>query len=224
MTSILVVDDESLIANTVRAYLEEEGYTVYAVGDGEEAVQAARRYRPDLIVLDVMLPGMDGLEVLRILRAESEVYVLMLTARAEEVDRIVGLTMGADDYLTKPFSPRELVARVKAILRRERSTGTSALTFRRLRIDVDARQAWKDNELLDLTPIEFDLMHALARNYRRVLSREQLIDHVWGSDYYGDDRIVDVHMRRLRKKVEDNPSDPSFIVTVRSAGYRFQDE
>jgi len=221
---ILVVDDEPTIVNTVRTYLDKEGYTVYTAFDGPAALKAARVFRPDLIVLDIMLPGMDGIEVLRCLRQESDVYVLMLTARADELDKIVGLTVGADDYLTKPFSPRELVARVKAILRRGRGAGPSdlALTFRRLRIAPDARRVWKDDEPIELTSIEFELLHALARHRGRVLSREQLIEQVWGYDYYGDERVVDVHIGRLRKKVEDDPANPTLIVTVRGAGYRFE--
>lgn len=223
---ILVVDDETTIVSTVRAYLEKEGYTVYTALDGHAALQAARTFRPDLIVLDIMLPGLDGLEVLRRLRQESNVYVLMLTAKADEMDKIVGLTVGADDYLTKPFSPRELVARIKAVLRRGRETdaGRTELVFRRLRLDPEARLAWKDDRPLDLTPIEFDLLQVLARHRGRVLSREQLIEQVWGADYYGDDRVVDVHIGRLRKKIEDDPAEPTLIATARAAGYRFEDE
>ncbi len=222
---ILVVDDEPTILSTVRAYLEGEGFTVRTARDGPAALKAARIFRPDLVVLDIMLPGMDGLEVLRRLRQESDVYVLMLTARADETDKVVGLTVGADDYLTKPFSPRELVARVKAILRRGRGAGPiePTLAFAHLRVEPDARRAWKGDELLDLTPIEFDLLLALAQHRGRVLSREQLIEQVWGYDYYGDERVVDVHIGRLRKKVEDDPVDPTLIVTVRGAGYRFED-
>ncbi|RME43808.1 MAG: DNA-binding response regulator [Chloroflexi bacterium] len=225
-TKILVVDDEPNILNTVQAYLEKEGYTVYTAMDGPSALKAARAFRPDLVVLDIMLPEMDGLEVLRRLRQESEVYVLMLTAKAEETDKIVGLSVGADDYLTKPFSPRELVARVKAILRRGRGAGPGepALVFRHLRIDPEARQVWKNEEPVELTPIEFDLLLALARHPGRVLSREQLIEQVWGYDYYGDERVVDVHIGRLRKKVELDPVNPTFIVTVRGVGYRFEAE
>lgn len=230
---ILVVDDEVTLVNTVRAYLEQEGYTVRTALDGPAAVREARAFRPDLVVLDIMLPGLDGLEVLRQLRQEArdtqlrDVYVIMLTAKAEETDKIVGLTMGADDYMTKPFSPRELVARIKAALRRFGGPGGLAkteLVFERIRVDVDARLAWKDEQLLDLTPIEFDLLHVLARNPRRTLSREQLIEQVWGTDYYGDDRVVDVHIGRLRKKIEDDPSHPSLIATVWGAGYRFEDK
>lgn len=229
---ILVVDDEVTLVNTVQAYLKQEGYIVRTALDGPTAVREARAFRPDLVVLDIMLPGLDGLEVLRQLRQEArdsqlrDVYVIMLTAKAEETDKIVGLTMGADDYMTKPFSPRELVARVKAALRRVGGvvTARTELVFKRLRVDVDARLAWKDEQPLDLTPIEFDLLHVLVRNSGRTLNREQLIEQVWGYDYYGDDRVVDVHIGRLRKKIEDDPADPTLIATVWGAGYRFEDE
>ncbi len=229
---ILVVDDEITLVNTVRAYLEQEGYSVRTALDGQAAVREARAFRPDLVVLDIMLPGLDGLEVLRQIRQETrdaqlrDAYVIMLTAKAEETDKIVGLTLGADDYMTKPFSPRELVARIKAALRRYGGSGAvkNELVFRRLRVDVDARLAWKDEQPLDLTPIEFDLLHVLIRNPGRALSREQLIEQVWGYDYYGDDRVVDVHIGRLRKKIEDNPSEPALITTVWGAGYRFEDK
>ncbi len=225
-TKILVVDDEPGILNTVQAYLMREGYEVHTASDGPSALHAARALAPDLVILDIMLPGMDGLEVLRRLRQDSEVYVLMLTAKTDEMDKIVGLTVGADDYLTKPFSPRELVARVKAILRRGRTTAAEepALVFRHLRMDPGARQAWKDGVPVELTAIEFNLLLALARHRGRVLSREQLIEQVWGYDYYGDERVVDVHLGRLRKKIEDDPDNPSIVVTVRGAGYRFEDE
>jgi two-component system alkaline phosphatase synthesis response regulator PhoP len=233
MTSIkiLVVDDEPTIVNTVRAYLEREGYAVHTALDGPTALEVARTFEPDLIVLDIMLPGMDGLELLSILRRDSDVYVLLLTARTEETDKIVGLTVGADDYMTKPFSPRELVARVKAILRRERAAQTphqtqreSVLTFERLKIDVDGRRVWKDDREIEFTPIEFDLLYALARHPSFVFSREQLIEQVWNYDYYGDERVVDAHIGRLRKRLEDDVAHPTFIVTVRGAGYRFECE
>jgi two-component system, OmpR family, alkaline phosphatase synthesis response regulator PhoP len=224
-TRILVVDDEPLITKTVQAYLEQDGFTVQAAADGPAALKLVRSFQPDLVVLDIMLPGMDGLDVLRRLRQESEVYVLMLTARAEETDKIVGLTMGADDYLTKPFSPRELAARIKAIMRRGRSApAAEVFVSRHLRIDADAHQVWKDGALVELTSIEFSLLRALAQNRGRVLSREQLIEHVWGHDYFGDDRVVDVHMGRLRKKLEHDPESPHLLVTVRGAGYRLEDE
>jgi two-component system alkaline phosphatase synthesis response regulator PhoP len=224
---VLVVDDELPIVTTVRAYLEKEGYAVHTAFDGPGALEASRTFQPDLIVLDIMLPGMDGIELLRTLRKESEVYVLMLTAKTEEMDKIVGLTVGADDYMTKPFSPRELVARVKAILRRGRSVeqpqAGPVLTFQRLRIDLDAHRVWKDGQEIELTPIEFELLHALARHRGLVLSREQLLEQVWNYDYYGDERVVDVHIGRIRKKIEDDPANPTLILTVRSAGYRFED-
>ncbi len=223
---VLIVDDELPIISTIRAYLQPEGFTVYSAGDGRTALATARSVTPDLVVLDIMRPGMDGLEVLRELRQESNVYVLLLTARAEEIDKIVGLRMGADDYLTKPFSPRELVARIQAILRRGRGNAPDIpeLHFKRLRIDPGARLAWKDESPLDLTPIEFDLLHALARHRGHVLTREQLIEQVWGNDYYGDERVADVHIGRLRKKIEDDPASPTLIVTARGAGYRFEDQ
>ena len=224
--TILVVDDEPAIVKTVRAYLENEGYTVHAATDGPSALKAARSFRPDIVILDIMLPGMDGIEVLRTLQKESDVYVLMLTAKSDETDKIVGLSVGADDYLTKPFSPRELVARVKAILRRGRGgiTTEPTLSFHRLRIDPNAHKIWKDDEPIELTAIEFEILHVLARHRGLVLSREQLIEQVWGHNYYGDERVVDVHIGRIRKKMEDDPGNPTLIVTVRGAGYRFEDE
>jgi two-component system, OmpR family, alkaline phosphatase synthesis response regulator PhoP len=199
---------------------------VQTATDGRSALHAFRAFQPDLLVLDIMLPGIDGLEVLRQIRLSSNVYVILLTAKADETDKIVGLTVGADDYVTKPFSPRELVARVKAALRRVagESGAKSEQVSRRLRLDADARLAWKDEQSLELTPIEFELLHALMRHHGRALGREQLIEHVWGYDYYGDERVVDVHVGRLRKKIEDDPSDPKLIVTVWGAGYRFEDE
>jgi len=223
---ILLVDDEPAIVETVRAYLEAEGYTVQTASDGPGALTLARSFHPDIIVLDLMLPGLDGLEVLRRLRQISDVYVLLLTAKTHETDKVVGLTMGADDYVTKPFSPRELVARVKALLRRGRSSGAgdAVLIFHRLRLDPQARRVWKDAASIELTPLEFDLLYALARYRGRVLSREQLIEQVWGYDYYGEDRVVDVHLGRIRRKLEDDAATPRLIVTVRGAGYRFEDE
>ena len=180
---ILVVDDEVTLLNSVRAYLEQEGYAVQTAADGHTALQAARAFQPDLVVLDIMLPEIDGLEVLRQLRQTSDVYVIMLTARADEADKVIGLGMGADDYLTKPFSPRELVARIKSALRRlgGHNGGRTEFVSQRLRLDVDARSVVKDGQTLDLTPIEFDLLHALMRHSGRVLSRDQLIEQVWGA-------------------------------------------
>jgi two-component system alkaline phosphatase synthesis response regulator PhoP len=223
---ILVVDDELTLLNTVRAYLEQEGYTVQTAADGRSALLIFREFQPDLVVLDIMLPELDGLEVLRQVRQSSDAYIIMLTARADDTDKIIGLGLGADDYVTKPFSPRELVARIKAALRRvSGSSGNKTeLVSQRLRLDVDGRLAWKDGGLLDLTPIEFDLLHVFLKNHGRALSREQLIEQVWSHDYYGDDRVVDVHIGRLRKKVEDDPAHPILITTVWGAGYRLEDE
>src|SRR5512147_3151078 len=189
MAKILVIDDEPSIVNLITAYLKPEGYEIHTAMDGPSGLKAARAFKPDLVVLDVMLPGMDGLELLSRLRRESEVYVILLTARTEETDKIVGLSVGADDYVTKPFSPRELVARVKAAVRRLKA-GTGAggdgnvLSFRHIRIDVGARQVTVDDQPIELTAIEFDLLKALAENRGRVLTREQLLEKVWGGTYY----------------------------------------
>lgn len=222
--NILLVDDEQSILHSVRAYLEQEDYNVRTAINGRAALKEVATFHPDLVVLDIMLPELDGLEVLRQLRQTSDVYVIMLTAKADETDKIVGLSMGADDYVTKPFSPRELVARIKAALRRLSGTQTrTELAFARLRIDTAARLAWKDGQVVDLTPIEWTLLHKLMQNHGRALSRDQLIEQVWGYDYYGDERVVDVHIGRLRKKIEDDPTDPTLIATVWGAGYRFED-
>ena len=222
---ILVVDDELTLLNTVRAYLEKEGYMVHTAVNGRSALFIFRDFQPDLVVLDIMLPEINGLEVLRQLRQTSDVYIIMLTAKADEADKVIGLGMGADDYVTKPFSPRELVARIKASLRRLGGGGAKKeLVSAHLRVDEEARMAWKNGQPLDLTPIEFDLLHTLMHHQGRALSRDQLIEQVWGVDYYGDDRVVDVHIGRLRKKVELDPTEPVLIATVWGAGYRFEDE
>lgn len=221
---ILVIDDEESILKLVSAYLRQEDYVVRTALDGLDGLQAARTFRPDLIILDVMLPGMDGIELLAHLRRESQVYVIMLTARSEETDKIVGLSVGADDYVTKPFSPRELVARVKAALRRLQigpgaASDENVLAFQRIRIDVGRRQVWVNEQLVALTPIEFDLLRVLAEHRGLVLSREQLLQQVWGHDFYGEVRVVDVHIGHTRQKL----GDEGFIVTVRGVGYRFED-
>ena len=223
--SILIVDDEPGIIKSVKAYLQAEGYTVHTASDGASALKSARTLKPDLIVLDIMLPQINGLEVLRQLRQESQVYVILLTAKNEETDKVIGLGIGADDYMTKPFSPRELVARLQAILRRGRDASTceAALVFRHIRIEPATRRVWKGNNLVELTPIEYDLLHALARHHGRMLTREQLIEQVWGHDFYGDARLVDVHIGRIRKKIEDDPAKPTLLATVRGAGYHFED-
>jgi len=225
MTKILIVDDEPSITNLVSAYLKPEGYEVYTASDGNAGLKSARAFKPDLIILDVMLPGMDGIELLSLLRRESDVYVIMLTARTEETDKIVGLSIGADDYVAKPFSPRELVARVKAALRRiEAGTGSggerSVLSFQHVRIDVSARKVSVDENPIELTAVEFDLFKALAENHGRVLSREQLLEKVWGGEYFGEIRVVDVHLGHVRQKLGRD----DLIATVRGVGYRFEDK
>ena len=225
MTKILVVDDEPSITNLVSAYLKPEGYEVFVASDGNAGLKAARVFKPDLVILDVMLPGMDGIELLSRLRRESDVYVIMLTARTEETDKIVGLSVGADDYVTKPFSPRELVARVKAALRRiEAGSGSggerSVLSFQHVRIDVSGRKVSVDEKPIELTTVEFDLLKALAENHGRVLSREQLLEKVWGGEYFGEIRVVDVHLGHVRQKLGRD----DLIATVRGVGYRFEDE
>ena len=225
MTKILVIDDEPSIVNLVTAYLKPEGYEVHTALDGESGLKAARAFKPDLVILDLMLPGMDGLELLSRLRRESQVYVILLTAKTEETDKIVGLSVGADDYVTKPFSPRELTARVKAALRRIQTGAASGsemsvLSFRHLRLDSGARKVSVDEQPVDLTAIEFDLLKALAENRGRVVSREQLLEKVWGGEYFGEMRVVDVHLGHVRQKL----GREDLIVTVRGVGYRFEDE
>jgi two-component system alkaline phosphatase synthesis response regulator PhoP len=225
MTKILIIDDEPSIVNLVSAYLKPEGYEVYTAADGNAGLKAARAFKPDLILLDLMLPGMDGIELLSRLRRESEVYVILLTAKTEETDKIVGLSVGADDYVTKPFSPRELTARIKAALRRLKTSGdsasdTSVYSFRHLHMDVAAHTVTVDRNLVDLTAIEFDLLKALVENRGRVLSREQLLERVWGGEYFGEMRVVDVHLGHVRQKLGND----DLIATVRGVGYRFEDE
>lgn len=221
---ILVVDDEVVVCNTIRAYLEAEGFKVQTTFDGVSALKIVKKRKPDLIILDIMLPKLNGFEVLRQLRQFSDTYVLMLTAKGDEFDKVVGLKLGADDYLTKPFSPRELVARVQAILRRGRISmphGVELLQFSQLTIDPAAQVVKKGLVVLTLTPTEFALLTALIRHRGRVLSREQLIEAIWGYDYFGDTRVIDTHVRRLRTKIEDDTANPHYIITVRGSGYRF---
>lgn len=224
---VLVVDDEESIVDLVRSYLSKEGFQVQVAMDGPTGLAKARAFRPDVVVLDIMLPGLDGIEVLRQLRSESPVYVVMLTAKSEEADKVVGLSVGADDYVTKPFSPRELVARIRAILRRGRGAGPEqarVLTSRHLRIDPARREVYKHDEPVELTTLEFDLLFTLASYPGHVLTREQLLERVWGADYFGDDRVVDAHIKKLRQKLGDDASQPQFIQTVRGVGYKFGDE
>lgn len=221
---ILVADDEENIRTLVGSYLQAEGYDVAMVENGEAAVESVRGQEPDLVVLDIAMPGIDGIEALREIRTFSDVYVIMLTARSEETDKLIGLSVGADDYMTKPFSPRELVARVKAVLRRnrpQRLTPDEVQDFEGLRIDMARRDVMVDGEPVSTTALELDLLAALAAQPGRVFSRSQLLEAVWGWDYIGDDRVVDVHIRNLRRALGDDASAPRFIGTVRNVGYRF---
>jgi DNA-binding response OmpR family regulator len=226
-TRVLVVDDEQSLAKVVASYLQRDGHEVSYVFDGPAAVDAARTQPPDVVVLDLGLPGLDGIEVCRQLRTFTDCYIVMLTARTEEVDKLIGLGVGADDYLTKPFSPRELVARVRVMLRRPRTTGAGVphveeppRTFGPLAIDVAAREASVDGRLVEVTRTEFDLLAALSARPRMAFSRRQLIDAVWGEGWVGDEHLVDVHIGHLRRKLGDDPAAPRFIRTVRGVGYR----
>lgn len=231
---ILVVEDEPTLLETLAYNLERQGYEALTAADGLTALKVAREGHPDLIVLDIMLPGLDGLEVCRVLRQETNVPILMLTARADEIDKVVGLELGADDYLTKPFHMREFLARVKALLRRVRlvreemvsqeaqGSGDEALTFGDLVIFPGRREVRRGGELLHLRPREYDLLLFLAQNRGRVLSRDHILERVWGWDYGGGTRTVDVHIRWLREKIEPDPDHPTRIVTVRGVGYRFE--
>lgn len=232
MHTILVVEDEPVLLETLEYNLKREGYRVLTVASGRSAVETFRRERPDLVILDVMLPDIDGFEVCRILRRESTVPILMLTARSDEVDKVVGLEVGADDYVTKPFSMRELLARVKALLRRERmlreelaaerAGGRERLVFGDLVIDDASRTVYLRGEPVPLKPKEYDLLLFLARHRGMVLSRELILERVWGWDFVGGSRTVDVHIRWLREKLEEDPANPTRIVTVRGVGYRFE--
>ena len=221
---ILIVDDEKSIRNLVRSYLEADGFEVLEGEDGQQGVQLVRDQKPDLVVLDVGMPALDGIEALRQIRSFSNVYVVMLTARAEEVDKLIGLSVGADDYLTKPFSPRELVARIKAVLRRQRDTVAAdddQMSFAGIVIDLGRREVAVGEANADLTTLEFDLLAALAAQPGRVFSRRQLIEAIWGWDYFGDERVVDVHIRKLRKALGDDAHEPRIVGTVRGVGYKF---
>jgi len=223
---VLIVEDDPTISEVVVRYLEREGIEVEAVADGRDAVEVAAQRWPDLVVLDLMLPGIDGLEVCRRLRSRGPVPIIMLTARGEEEDRVLGLELGADDYVVKPFSPRELTARVRAVLRRSASSGVpdglgvDTLETGSLRIEVPARQVTSAGEILALTAREFDLLVHLARNPRRAFTREELLERVWGYSF-GDTATVTVHVRRLREKIEPTPSEPQHLVTVWGVGYRW---
>ena len=233
---ILVVDDEISLQETLAYNLKKQGYDVQTTGDGTEALELAREMKPDLIILDVMLPGLDGFEICRILRKEMVTPVLMLTARDDEIDRVVGLEVGADDYMAKPFSMRELIARVKAMLRRVRlireevnqAEGENGkpkpeiMEFGNLRIDMTRREITVDDKVVAFKPKEYELLTFLAQHQGQVLSREFILERVWGWDFIGDSRTVDVHVRWLREKIESDPANPRRIITVRGAGYRFE--
>ena len=223
---VLIVEDEEHVAELIRLYLGKAGFATEVVSDGLQALPAIRRLRPQLVVLDLMLPGMDGLEVCRQLRKESNLPVIILTARDEEVDRVVGLELGADDYVVKPFSPRELVARVKAVLRRtepaDRAQEGGHIELPGLRIDEDTHQVWIGEREAHLTPMEFKLLRYLAAHPRRVCSREELLERVWGYDTYSDARTVDVHVKRVRAKLDKAGSAGARIATVWGVGYKFE--
>ena len=223
MHRVLVVDDEPIVVDVLTRYLTREGFEVATAHDGQEAVDAFPSFHPDLVLLDLMLPRVDGLEVFRRIRHQQEVPVIMLTARGEETDRVVGLELGADDYVTKPFSPREIVARVRAVLRRgdRPAAGGGTMAHGDLEIDVRAREVRKGGAPVRLTPKEFDLLHLLASNPGQVFTRLDLLEELWDFAFDGDPSTVTVHVRRLREKMEDDPSDPRHLVTVWGVGYRF---
>lgn len=219
---VLVVDDERPLVGVITSYLEREGFEVVQAFDGPTAVERARQDDPGLVLLDLMLPGIDGIEVCRQIRQFTDAYVIILTARDEEVDKIVGLSVGADDYLVKPFSPRELIARIRAMLRRPRQSqlpAAEAVVIGALVIDLEARHVSVDDEPIELTRTEFDLLAAMVDKPRAALSRRNLLDEVWGSDWYGDEHVVDVHIGHLRRKLGDDATEPRFIRTVRGVGY-----
>jgi two-component system, OmpR family, response regulator len=224
---ILIAEDDKTLLGVLEYNLNKEGYQVISAGDGLKALELAGSTHPDLIILDIMLPQMSGFEVCRSLRKETNVPVIMLTARVDEIDKVVGLDMGADDYITKPFSMRELMARIRALLRRselkEPGAGTALpLKFGEIEIDIGRHTVAKGKNILSLTPKEFDLLAFLARNKGLVFSREQLLEKVWGYEYAGDTRTVDVHIRWLREKIEIDPAKPHLIVTVRGTGYKLE--
>jgi DNA-binding response OmpR family regulator len=219
------VDDEPSLVRAVAGYLEHEGFVVTTAADGEQAVAAARRDQPDVVVLDLMLPGIDGLEVCRRLRTFTDSYVIMLTARSEEIDTIIGLSVGADDYLTKPFSPRELMARIRSMLRRPRTavdTGTNpqVRAIGELSLDPQSRQVQVGQIPVELTRTEFDLLEALTERPKLAFTRRQLIEQVWGPAWFGDEHLVDLHIAHIRRKLGDDAATPRFVLTVRGIGYR----
>jgi DNA-binding response OmpR family regulator len=224
---ILVVDDEYEIVRVLRGYLEQANFTVLSASSGPEALRRARAEAPDLVLLDVMLPGMDGIDVCRALRQSSDIPIIMLTARVEETDRVLGLELGADDYVTKPFSPREVVARVRAVLRRTRGemgAATELLTVRDLKLDVGRHTVALDGEPIELTPSEFEILRAMLSAPGRVFSRLQLLEAAQGQAYEGYERTVDTHVKNLRRKIEPDPPNPIYIMTVHGLGYKLREE
>jgi DNA-binding response OmpR family regulator len=224
MKKVLVVDDEPTLVATLRYNLEREGYQVVTAADGDSGVSLARSDRPDLVILDLMLPMIDGFEVCRLLRREMAVPILMLTAKADEVDKVVGLELGADDYVTKPFSMRELLARVRALLRRAETApavDSDLLTVGDLQVDLRRREASRAGRALALKPKEYELLLFFLRNRGRAFTRDQLLNQIWGYDFAGDTRTVDVHVRWLRQKIEEEPAKPTRLITIRGVGYRF---
>ena len=226
--AVLVIEDEENLLKAIKYNLEQDGYKVQSAMDGEQGLEMARQMEPSMIILDIMLPKLDGIEVCRILRRESNVPILMLTAKSEEIDRVVGLELGADDYVTKPFSMRELMARTKAILRRYSLSASDTakesgkvLKAGKLEVNISKHVVTLDGELLELKPREFDLLALLVENAGRALTRDQILENIWGQDYYGDTRTVDVHIRWLREKIEGDPGSPKRIITIRGVGYRF---
>jgi two-component system, OmpR family, response regulator ResD len=224
---ILIVEDEATVAEVVARYLARDGYTVRRVADGADALPVARDFRPDLVILDIMLPHRSGMDICRELRAQGNTAIIMLTARDEETDKILGLGLGADDYMTKPFSPRELVARVKAVLRRAAGpssgeAGHDVIRAGDVEIDMATRRVTRGDVAIDLTAKEFDLLAHIAAHPGRVYTREHLLRAVWGYDYFGDDSTVTVHVRRLREKLEPDPARPRYVTTVWGVGYRFE--
>jgi DNA-binding response OmpR family regulator len=220
----MIVDDEPDIVEVVRTYLERDGFEVHASANGAEALEAVARLAPDVIILDVMLPGLDGLNVCREIRKTRTMPILMLSARGDDLDKILGLEIGADDYMTKPFNPKELVARVRAMMRRQRMTGgeEDVIVRRNLRIEVGGQRVLLDGTEVRLTPIEFGLLKALAGNAGNVLSRQDLLDRVWGADFFGDERTVDVHIRHVRGKLQAVVPGPQYIVSVWGVGYKYE--
>jgi two-component system OmpR family response regulator len=230
---VLVVEDDSTLIGVIKYNLVKEGYTTITASDGEQAIEAARKEHPDLIILDIMLPKLDGLEVCRMIRRDMTVPIIMLTARSEEIDKVVGLEIGADDYMTKPFSVKELMARIKALLRRSEmaqqqsdlstSADLSIIRAGDFEVDVERHTASHRGSVIELTPKEFDLLACLMRNRGRVMSRDHLLEKVWGYDFDGDSRTVDVHIRWLRGKIEDDAAQPRHLITVRGVGYKFEE-